>query len=535
MKRYFITPLLALALATGDASAQTPGASDFNRAVMQAYDEMLRENYKDYEVLFRRANEYYNHSEYLRALEDLDSAIKYAPAGESDTRFSIYALRAECYYQLKRYSQALPEATEALNIDGTNANMLNLRAKILFDLNDYEKAKDDYTRLLRINPRNQDALFGLAKVAAKQNNVGLATEYMEKAVDLTPSKSDAYVERAKVKEMLGDYNGAVDDLLMAMATDASDPNALPTLVNMADSNYAAVISGLSGAIRQAPRQPLYYFLRGSIAAAHFHYGAAIADFKYIIDENLYNYAGLYCSLAECYYALGDNESALDNVETALARYVDGEDDPSHYFTVRAKIQRAMKQPDKALQSVNRALDIQPENTDAMVQKALILTDKDDAKQASAILGEVILTLPFEPNNYLLRAWVLNDFLNQPKAAKGLYTRVIDLELDHSERLGSLLGFAQLFDGKTAPAIKWMDAILDEPDYDGKAHYFGACFYAWAGRQDKALECVEAALKAGYANYYDWTENSDGRINVVPLRDNAKFKALLEQYKSIFDI
>lgn len=531
MKRYFITPLLALSIAAG-AYAQTPQAADFNRAVMQAYEEMLRENYKDYEVLFRRANEYYNHEDYLRALDDLEGAVKYCPESATDTRFSIFALRAECYYQLKRYSQALPDATEALKIDPTSTSMLNLRARIEYDFNQIEEAKADFTKLLRINPRSQEALFGLALVASKENNFGLANEYMEKAVALTPSDSNAFIRRAKVKESMSDYNGAVDDLLLAMATDSNNAKALPALVELANTNYPAVASGLSGAIRQAPRQPLYYFLRGSIAASHFHYGSAIDDFKYIISENLYNYAGLYCSLAECYYALGDYDTALDQIDSALAKYTD-EDDPCRYFTVRAKIQRALKQYDKAILSINRALDIQPDNSDAMVEKALILTDQKKAKDASTLLGEVIMAEPYLPMNYLLRAWVMNDFLNQQKAAKGLYTRVTELELDHPENIGSMLGFAQLFNGQTAKAVQWMEDCLKQPDNDGRIHYYGACFFAWAGRKQRALECMEDALKAGYANYYDWTMNNDGRVNVAPIRDEARFTALLEQYKSIF--
>lgn len=531
MKRYFITPLLAIALSSA-AFAQSPQASDFNRAVMQAYEEMLRENYKDYEVLFRRANEYYNHGDYLRALEDLDSAVKYCPESASDTRFSIYALRAECFYELKRYSQALPDATEALKIDPTSTSMLNLRGRIEYDFGQYAEAKADFNKLLRINPRSQEALFGLALVAAKENNLGMANEYMEKAVALTPSDSNAFIRRAKVKESMSDFNGAVDDLLLAMATDTNNPKTLPALVELADSNYPAVAAGLSSAIRQAPRQPLYYFLRGSIALTHYHYGAAIDDFKYIISENLYNYAGLYCSLAECYYALGDYDTALDEIDSALAKYTD-EDDPCKYFTVRARIQRALKQYDKAILSINRALDIIPDNSEAMVEKALILTDQKKAKEASNLLGEVIMAEPYLPMNYLTRAWVMNDFLNQQKAAKGLYTRVAELELDHPENIGSMLGFAQLFNGQTNKAVEWMDNCLKQPDNDGRTHYLGACFYAWAGRKQKALECMEGALKAGYANYHDWTMNSDSRVNVSPIRDDAQFKALLEQYKSIF--
>lgn len=524
--------MLALGIAASGATQTPPSQSDFNRAVMQAYEEMLRENYKDYETLFRRANSYYNMGDYLKALDDLDSAVKYAPESDTDTRYAIYALRSECYRELKRYSQALPEADEALKLDPTSTQMLKLRGDLEFDLGMYTEAKADYNKLLRIQPRSQEAMFGLALVAAKENNIGLASDYMEKAIAMTPGKSDAYVRSAKVREQIGDYNGAVDDLLMAIATDGNDPNALPALVELANSNYSAVMAGLSGAIRQAPRQPLFYYLRGSIAAAHFHYSAAIDDFKYILAEGLYDYSGIYCALAECYYALGQYQTALDNSETALATY-DEQDDVCHYYTVRAQIQRAMGDTDKALATINRALDFTADDVDALVEKALILTDNKEAKDASAILGEVVMSHPFEPMNYLTRAWVLNDFLNQPKAAKGLYGRVIDMELDHPERVSSMLGFAQLFDGKTAQAVAWIDAILAEPDYDGRNHYYGACFYAWAGRTDKALACMETALKAGYANYHNWTANNDSRINVSPLRDNARFKALLEQYKSIF--
>lgn len=509
--------------------AQAPSSAEFNQAVMQAYDEMLRENYKDYETYFRRADAYYNSGDYLKALTDLDSAVKYAPNTDTETLYAIYALRAECYVELKRYSQALPEATQALKYDALSTPMLQLRGNIEYELGQYAEAKTDFNKLLRMQPRSQEAYFGLAMVAAKENNIGLAQDYMQKAVALAPDRSNTYVRSAKVRQNIGDYNGAVDDLLVAIATDSSDHEALPALVMLADGNYTAVMTGLSGAIRQAPRNPLFYYLRGSIAAAHFHYTAAIDDFKHIIDEQLYDYSGIYCALAECYYHLCDWQSALDNSDAAIAS-MESADDSAHYYTVRARILRAMKQTDKALAAINRALDFNCDDTDAIVEKALILTDKKEATEASALLGEVVMSEPYNPMPYMLRAWVLNDFLNQQTAAKALYARVIDLDLDYADRAVSLLGFAQLFDGKTAQGIAWIDAILAQPDYDGRNHYYGACFYAWAGRTDKALECAEAALKSGYANYYDWLTNADGRINVLPLRDDARFNALIERYR-----
>lgn len=524
---------LIFALFSLTAAAGNAQMLDANAEIMKVYEQMLRENYKDYETLFRRAHTYYETANYLKALDDLDRAVKYCPATDTESLSAIYSLRGECYFYLKRYAMALPELTKALELEPTSTALLDLRGQTAYELGKYDEAKADFNKELRIQPRSQEALFGLAKVAARQNNIGMAMEYADNAVALTPNRSSVYIQRAEVKKLISDYNGAVVDLLAARSTDANDPYVIPALLDLANSNYSSVIAGLTGVIRSAPRNPLFYYLRASIAAAHFHYLNAIEDFKYIITNNLYDFSGLYCSLAECYFALGQFDKALDNAEQALATADMQTDDLSRYSTVRAMIQRAMGQNDKALASINRALDYNENNTDAQTERALILVDKKEYDKASAQLGELIMTQPYEPFPYMLRAWIANDFTRQPKAAKGFYEQVVDLDLPHSELVGSYLGFALLFTGQTAKAVSWMDTILAEPDYDGKNHYFGACFYAWAGRSDRAFECMEAALKAGYANLYNWKYRNDGRINVSPLRDDPRFEKLLSQYKSIF--
>ena len=59
------------------------------RAMMEVYNQELAANPQSYEVYFRRANEYYKFNQYLRALSDVDNAIKYAPA--TDTEFLFEA------------------------------------------------------------------------------------------------------------------------------------------------------------------------------------------------------------------------------------------------------------------------------------------------------------------------------------------------------------------------------------------------------------------------------------------------------------
>ena len=103
-----------------------------------------------------------------------------------------------------------------------------------------------------------------------------------------------------------------------------------------------------------------------------------------------------------------------------------------------------------------------------------------------------------------------------------------------DRVDSFKGFAYLFLGRDTEADRWMDTILEHAeDNDGVVSYYASCYYAQKGAKDLAFRCMEAALKKGYANYYNWAFNKDARINVEPLRSDPRFKKLLETYASLF--
>ena len=78
--------------------AQSKVENPITKAMMEVYQQELDADPRNYEVYFRRANEYYNLSQYLRALSDINEAIKYTPDTETDLLFQEYTLRANIYY-----------------------------------------------------------------------------------------------------------------------------------------------------------------------------------------------------------------------------------------------------------------------------------------------------------------------------------------------------------------------------------------------------------------------------------------------------
>ncbi|MDE6085355.1 MAG: hypothetical protein K2G40_03000, partial [Muribaculaceae bacterium] len=364
-----------------------------------------------------------------------------------------------------------------------------------------------------------------ARIAVKENNLGLANEYADRAITFEPSNSIAYQQRASIRQLMGNNNGAVDDLIVAISVDKDNTTALARLVAMSNVDYNAVINGLSSAIQQAPAVGMFVYLRATIAMAHYRYKSAIDDFHLIIDENLYNYHGIYGSLAQCYYGLGKYQEALTEVNQAMSMTSDN----GSYYILRAKIRRAMDDFEKAYESAATALDKLPDSPAAMSEKGLCAKSKKEYREASDLFGEAIMDEPDNIINYIYRAQLLNDFLKEGAAARSLYQRAIDIDFPETS-VKSLKGFVYMLQGNKADAISWIESILSEnKDIDGSLNYYAACLYSQLNMTEKAFACMETSLENGYADYYNWTRYDDSVVSVAPMRKNSKFNNLLERY------
>ncbi len=382
--RHFLA--MAVAATALSAGAQSGIQNPITQAVLQVYEEELQANPRDYNILLSRADEYYRHGEYIRALPDVDKAIEYAPASDEDVILRAYILRAGIYNQTKRPEQALPDLEKAVKLAPDSYNALYQLANTQYTLGRYSDARLSFSKLERLNNRMPEAYIGLARIAVKENNLGTANEMLAQAVNLDPNNAETYVRRASVRRQMGDHNGAVDDLILALSTDNKNDRAMTELLDYGNTNYPAAMAGLTNAITQAPRVGMFRYIRAVVAQAHFHYLAAIEDFQTILDEKLYNYHGIYASIAECQFCLGYYEKALSNIDYALGMIRDNSD----HFVLRSKILRALKRDDEAVKAAADALAVNRNNNDALAEMAMAYTAIGNYDEASNLLGEAIL-------------------------------------------------------------------------------------------------------------------------------------------------
>lgn len=528
-----IATLAAACLMAVTASAQSGIRNPMTQAVLQVYEEELRENPSNYSVLLNRAEEYFRHDEFILALDDINRALECIPAGETETLLHARMLRAGIYNQMRRPAQALEDLEAAQLLAPESYTVLVQKANTEYALEQYALAKSDYQRANRINPRGPQVYIGLAKVAVKENNMGVANEMLESAVNLDPNNAQTYLSRADVRKAMNNQNGAVDDLILALSVDSDNPRAISQLVDYANTNYPAVMAGLSTAISSAPQVGMYRYLRAGIAQAHYHYLAALQDYEYLIANRIYSYHGIYASMAECQFALGRYDAALGNIDYALGMV---QAPTADYFALRSQILRALGRNDEAVNAAADATAADRNSCTALMELALAYAATGKYDDAVTLLGEAAMNDAEDPRFPLLRGWVLRTFLNDEAGAAQQFRLVADMDHFLLDNPRSLKGFALLLLDRRTEALQWMANILrSADDTDGLIHYFGACFYSLAGENEKGLECTQRALDLGYANYFDWTERHEGYVNVASLRDDLRFLQLVAHHNSIFGI
>ena len=525
------TSLIACAALLCIQSAHAVIDNPMTLAVIRVYDQQLQANPRDHLTYFRRGNEYYRHNEYVKALEDMDNAIRYSEDNRDGIRFQAFMIRAGIYNQTGKPHLALADLNSALELEPKSLSAIYQRANTLLELGQTDEARKEYQRIQALNQRSPEAMIGLARCAAADKNYVEAERLLEDAVSFDANQPEIYVRRAAVRKDMGDHDGAVEDLLVAISLNSRDQRAIASLVEYGNTNYKAVIDGLTKAVESVPGNGLYRYLRATIAQAHYNYLAAIDDFQTIIDQRLYNYHGLNASIARCQLGLGNYDEAQAQIDKAIS---DSGGRVAEYYVVRSRIMRATGRHDEAIAAAGHAMVIDRNYVPGLVEMALNYVDKKDYEQAIAVLGEASMLDANDPEIYLLRAWIHDKYLNQPAAARQFNTQALNVEGYADNNVSSLRGFALAALDRGAEGDAWMDNIIATvPDNDGRINYIASCYYMMRGYDDKALQAVERSLQAGYSDNHNWMNNTDGPVNAGVLRDDLRFLRLMQSYNSIF--
>ncbi len=119
------------------------------------------------------------------------------------------------------------------------------------------QAENFYVQCLDKDPKHTEAYRGLAVLLVEQNRPEQAVRLLEGWRDRQPFAATPKIELARLNEELGDVRAAEENLLSALAIDATNPRARTALGKIREDqgDLQQALSDYSIALARNPRQP----------------------------------------------------------------------------------------------------------------------------------------------------------------------------------------------------------------------------------------------------------------------------------------
>jgi tetratricopeptide (TPR) repeat protein/transglutaminase-like putative cysteine protease len=416
-------------------------------------------------------------SQYRPTDRDLAALNEQTPQSANE-----YFIRAGARLAHNQKDEALADLNAGLALDPTSIWGLNARADTLIEKQRFDEAEKDLTAGLAIEPADAYLLATRGILAQRKGDAADAMQYFTKALQADSKNYKARLGRAWAYDMKHEMDAAIADLNALLAQYPKDALVLATRAMMYANKQDKVSAAKDIAAVRAidPKNPLLLVAQAQLARAN-HDLTGVIDAQSKLIEAKSDAGASYASRAQAYYDSGKYDLALKDTEQALALgykspdvrvlraniFMKGKRDAvaaeadamtrenpasDFAFVAAGKTYAALGQNEKAMRAFDRALAIkpyayvyinraqirpksdvagrmadldaalklEPDDPDALAEKARLLTRSGDYKGALAILDRM---KPDPNNSYaaLQRAIVLYKAGRTDEAQKILAT------------------------------------------------------------------------------------------------------------------
>ena len=396
---------LADFMAGGDAAVE---AEKYDEAVIE-YRNVLQIDPNNAEAHYALARAYTALQQLKEAYWELHESVRLDP-DNTDARVSY----AQFSLIARDYEEVLTQADEIIAREPDRASAYTLRAEALSALERYDDAEAAFEQAVEAADEENLAahLANMVQFQNRRGNPEAARPYLDRQVEADPS----YRSYASLGRHLG-YTGDIDGA----------EEAFEKSLELADaSQESAAYRNLAG----------FYFNQRRLDDSVATLERGIAEVEEDKLELIY-------LLARFHRSAGDEEKADQLVEQATE---EAGDDPQPWLVLSSYRSR-QGNLGAAIEAVDRALEIAPDDPAARLRKAELLVDsgyrdKDEAKIATGreIVDGVLSEEPSSPNALFVRAKIEMAELD-PKAAAQTLRSALDVRPDWAQArfvLGSAL-------------------------------------------------------------------------------------------------
>ncbi|CAN5314045.1 hypothetical protein BH10BAC1_BH10BAC1_06250 [soil metagenome] len=198
---------------------------------------------------------------YSSAIADISDAIKLKPE-YSD----LYMARSIIHMNAKQFNEAIKWANVGLALKPEYENLILIKGKAKYAQKNYKEAIADFDTILRINPKNVNALNLKGSVLSHTKDFNAAIAAFTKTIEIDAQNFAAFYDRGICWAHLKKFDEALADINRGMEIDSTEKwigyNNIAFFIKFEEKDYEGAIVLFDKAIKLNPEFAYAYSNRG---------------------------------------------------------------------------------------------------------------------------------------------------------------------------------------------------------------------------------------------------------------------------------
>lgn len=452
------------------------------------------------------------------AIEPTNKAIQYLQKDKEWITFA-YRQRAKLNLLLDNEQAAINDWNSAIKANPKDINTLSDRAEYYYQKDMYAESDADFDRICKLDPGNTLGYMGKGRNALENKNLDTAINLFSYSVKLDPSFAQAYAFRAEANIYKGNVTDGIDDIVTALATGGSN-KAVDLMSSIGEPDVNTLISKLKVQQIKQPNEVKWPHYLGLVYRGQEKYSKAIEAYKEALKIEQRDI--IYYNIANCYNELGDYDMALENINRAI----DLDPNDNDYVSTKADLLYDMGRSKEAIEAYDTYIKANPEYWGGYYRRGFF---KDNLNDIDGAIEDYSTSIALNPNfaySYLGRAdkYMLKGMKD---AAMKDYQMVVELDSVFGE--SNCAQYAYLGLGEIEKAKRFQYAILANSSSAGN-YYDAACLFARMGEKETSLNFLKNALEQGFSRFAHIKNDDD--LDVI--RDMPGYKSLMSEYEAKYN-
>jgi tetratricopeptide (TPR) repeat protein len=399
------------------------------------------------------------------------------------------------YVQLLILKDRLDEAAklngEILKANPHDVDALVYRGQVQLRHGDANGAVDSLQNALKNDPDNAIAHYHLGIAFDQQHNEARAESEWREAIRLRPDLTDAQRAVASVELRRGDLDALLQTAQQIITAQpySADGFMLRAVAEINGRKYHDAEQDLHKAMEAAPASAAPYAQLGNMRLVQKQFGEAEKFYQQALDKDPSSSDGL-SGLLNTYFAEKQPDKA---VAAATAQIAKSPNSSAFYDLLGTALFNGKKDLKGAEAALRKAVELDKNNSDALVKLGKVQIAEGAADQALATYQQSIKDNPRETSFYVL-AGELYESQNKWDNAKAMYQQALNIEPNHPLASNNMAYVILQQGGNVDVALAMAQtARRSMPDSPNAADTLGWAYFH-KGVYNSAIDLFQEALR-----------------------------------------